>query len=45
MGGLEPSGNRGGNLLGIARHQGIVAVEQNGSLAVGPQGIEVDAVD
>ena len=34
-----------GNLLGITRHQGVIAVEQNGALAVGPKGIEVDAVD
>ena len=45
MGGLEPSGNRSGHLLGIARHQGVITIEQNGALAVGPQGIEVDAVN
>lgn len=44
-GGIEPSGNRGGNLLGVARHQGVIAIEQNGAFAVGPEGIEVDAID
>ena len=45
MGGLEPGGDRSGYLLGITRHQGVVAIEQNGALAVGPEGIEVDAID
>jgi len=45
MGGLEPSRDGSGNLLGITRHQGVIAVEQNGALAVGPKGIEVDAID
>ena len=45
MGGLEPGGNRGGNLLGVAWHQGVIAIEQNGAFAVGPQGIKVDAID
>ena len=33
------------NLLGVARHQGVIAIEQNGAFAVGPQGIKVDAID
>ena len=43
--GVEPGRDGSGNLLGITRHQGVIAVEQNGALAVGPKGIEVDAVD
>lgn len=33
--GVEPSGNRSGNLLGVARHQSVIAIEQNGAFAVG----------
>ncbi len=39
---VEPCGDRRGRARAVARHEGVIAVEQNGAFARRPERVEVD---